>query len=288
MKTKFAFVFILLLFVILFSLNSFAKDPFPPKVTWSTDEEENLIPVTVRNEFDNEIKVKFDTNREYPIGPNETISLGKRKPGRYTLTIYNKNGEFVDNLTRSVDKNNKFVLNKDTVSNSNKIEGLSAGQKVAITAGALGAAALGTALVNKALQGNESQEQNEYVPPPYVPPPSNQLAANLAPAGVAEQVTNENNAFLPGGNPFKFLNTKYDQITLIVSGTDGAPIGNNWIIPKAQSLQRPQPLIFNGEKITIGSDQIIKVVLSDGKELQRYAFELERDLVDGSYVWIIK
>ena len=290
MRQIISFFILLVFFVNLFSLACFSKDPFSSMVSWSPDEEEELIPVTVRNEFDHEIKVKFDTNREYPIGPKETISLGKRKPGRYTLTIYNKNGDFVDNLTRSVDKNNKFILNKDIVSNSDKITGLTTGQKVAVTAGTIGAAARGTALINKALEGSQNQAPQEYVPPSYIPPPSpqNQVAENVAPVVGSEEVAVENNAFDPGGSAFKFLNTKYNQLTLIVEGTDGAPIGNNWIIPKAPISQKPQPLIFNGEKITIGLDKIIKAILSDGKKLQRYAFELEKDPVDGSYVWIIK
>src|SRR3989338_10049798 len=110
---------------------------------------EELIPVNVKNDFDEEIKVKLDTNREYPVGPHEWITLGKRKPGRYTLTIYNKKGDFVDNLTRNIDNKNKFVLNKNTISNSNKIDNLSTVQKVGITAGAIGAAALTGIIANK-------------------------------------------------------------------------------------------------------------------------------------------
>ena len=91
-----------------------------PTVETTTTGEE-LIPVNVKNDFNEEIKVKLDTNREYPVGPDEWITLGKRKPGRYTLTIYNKKGDFVDNLTKNIDNKNKFVLNKDTISNSGKI-----------------------------------------------------------------------------------------------------------------------------------------------------------------------
>lgn len=265
------------------------KDPVSKNVSWSTEtEEEELIPVIVKNEFDEEIKVKFDTNREYPIAPHEGITLGKRKPGRYTLTIYTKHGEFVDNVTRTIDKKNKFVLNKNTVVNAGKITGLTTGQKVAITAGAIGATALGGALVNKALEGDQTQGEEAYIPPSNILEVPSQVAQVVAPVGVAEEAIDENNAYLTGGNPFKFLNTKYDQVTLIVEGTDGNPIGSNWIIPKATSLQKAQPLVFNGQKITIGPDQIIKVVLSDGKELQRYAFELDKDLVDGSYIWVMK
>lgn len=255
----------------------------PPKVTWSSDDEVELIPVSVRNEFDEEIKVKFDTNREYPVGPNEGISLGKRKPGRYTLTIYNKKGDFIDNVTRTIDKNNRFVLNKNTVQNADKITGLSTGQRVAITAGALGAVALGTALVNKAHQENQAV-QNENIPPPVIQEP--EVAAQV-PVGVSETTIDVNNAFAQGGKPFKILNTVYDQLTVVIEGTDGNPIGNNWVIPKAQAaLQKPQPLVFNGEKITINSNQKITVVLPNGFELVRYAFELDTD-VDGGFVWSV-
>lgn len=265
------------------------------KVEFATDdvkETEELIVVQVRNDFDEEIKVKFDTNREYPIGPKESITLGKRKPGRYTLTIYNKKGDFVDNLTRSIDKRNKFLLNENTVSNSNKITGLSTGQKVAITAGAVGAAALGTALIHMALQ-QDNQAANEYVPPPppdYVPPQGEQVVQQIAPVGpgVTAQVESVDNAFAPGGKAFKFLNAKYEKVTVIVEGADGNPIGNNWVIPKGSVLQKPQPLIFNSEKITINPDQKVIVVIPSGIELQRYPFELEQDPFDGGYVWVVK
>ena len=264
------------------------KEQAPPKVTWSGEDEIELIPVNVRNEFDEEIKVKFDTNREYPIGPNEGISLGKRKPGRYTLTIYNKKGEFIDNVTRRIDKNNKFVLNKNTVQNADKITGLSTGQKVAITAGAIGAAAIGTALINKALQENKNQAaQEQYIPPPVIQEPA-QVAVK-APVGAGfkpdpTETVDLNNAFAKGGKFFKIINTAYDQLTVIVEGADGNPIGNNWVIPKVQATQKPQPLIFNGEKITINSNQKVTVVLPNGFELVRYAFELDTD-VDGSFIW---
>lgn len=233
---------------------------------------EELIPVNVKNDFDEEIRVKLDTNREYPVGPNEWITLGKKKPGRYTLTIYNKKGEFVDNLTKNIDNKNKFVLNENTVSNSGRITGLSTGQKVAITAGAIGAAALGTALINKALHGEQEDVQ----------------ASAPIGTGIIQQNADVNNAFAPSGKPFKFLNTAHEKITLIIEGTDGNPIGNNWIIPKANFFQKPQPLIFNDEKITINPEQKIKAVLPNGAEILRNAFELESDPFDGSYVWVLK
>lgn len=252
-----------------------------------------LIRVNVKNEFDEQIQVQFDGGRKAPVGPNEKITFGEKKPGKYTLTIYNKKGEFVDNLTRKIDKANKesykFVLNDQTVSNSNKITGLSTGQKVAITAGALGAAGLGAALINKALQ-NDQAEQEQYIPPPVQELPQ-QVVQNIPSAGqqVNEIAPSRDNAFAPGGKAFKFLNTAYPNVTLIVEGTDGSPIGNNWVIPKAQALQKAQPLIYSGEKVTINPDQKIKAVLPNGLELQRYAFELETDLLDGgSYVWVVK
>ncbi len=266
--------------------NKIEKVEVKDKTKDVVNDSEELIPVNVRNEFDEEIKVKFDTNREYPIGPNEAISLGKRSPGRYTLTIYNKKGEFVDNLTRSIDKKNKFVLNKDTVSNSNKITGLSTGQKVAIGAGAVGALALGSAIVNMVLN------QQEETAPAYIPPPQNtvlpqELVAINAPQAPSQN-TDYSNAFADGGKAFKFLNKKFDEITLIVEGTDGNPIGSNWIIPKAKSLEKPQPLIIDGQKITIKSNQKVRAVLPDGSELVRNLFELKNDPFDGSYVWVLE
>ena len=240
--------------------------------------QEELVRINVRNEFDEQVQVQLDKGRKYDIGPKEKITLGERKPGKYTLTIYNKKGEFVDNLTRNIgkedDKSYKYNLNEKTVSNSDKITGLSTGQKVAITAGALGAAALGTALINMALQNNDGQvPQNDYIPPQeqvvYNPPPTD-------------------NAFAPGGKAFKFLNAKYPEVTLVVLGTDGNPIGNNWTIPKSNIFQKPQPLIFSGEKITINPDQKVKAILPNGAELQRHAFELDLDSLDGSYVWVLK
>ena len=245
---------------------------------------EELIPVNVKNDFNEEIKVKLDTNREYPVGPNEWITLGKRKPGRYTLTIYNKKGEFVDNLTKNIDNKNKFVLNDKTVSNSSKITGLSTGQKVAITAGAIGAAALGGALINKALQGDQEQAQEEYIPPQE---PIQQVVQNIAPAGVVA-VEKIENAFADGGKQLKFLNKLYDEITLEVQGTDGNPIGNNWLISKASGFSQPKPLLYEGSPITINPNQKIKTILPDGTELTRNAFELKSDPIDKSYVWVLE
>lgn len=264
---------------------SFAQQATPAPV-------QGLIRVNVRNEFDEQIQVQFDGGKKIPVGPNEKIILGERKPGKYTLTIYNKKGDFVDNLTRKIEpgkeeKNSyRYTLNEQTVSNSNKITGLSTGQKVAVTAGALGAAGLGAVLINKALNMDEAQ-QDEYIPPPPVPQLQPQVAQNPLPA--AQDTGSVDNAFAPGGKTLKFLNTAYPNVTLIVQGTDGNPIGNNWTIPKALSTQKAQPLIYGGEKVTINPDQKIKVLLPNGFEVQRYAFELETDPLDStSYIWTVK
>ena len=268
------------------------KQPKVPDVSFGADEpqREELIQVSVKNEFDEEIKVKFDTNREYPIAPHESISLGQRKPGKYTLTIYNKKGEFIDNLTRNIDVKNKFVLNKDTVSNVDKIISLTTGQKVAIGAGALGAAALGGVLINKALQqeGQEEISQNQYIPPPAQQQETAQMPQAVQPAIISEQQVVQNNAFVSGGMSVKFLNTKYPQVTVVVEGIDGQQIGSNWTIPLAAPEHKPQPLVLSSEKITINPEQKIKIVLPEGFELQRYGFELETDPVDNSYVWVLK
>ncbi len=277
------------------------KDTSVPDISFGADEppKEELIQVSVRNDFDEEIKVKFDTNREYPIGPHESISLGQRKPGKYTLTIYNNKGEFVDNLTKNIDLKNKFVLNKDTVTNSNKITGLSTGQKVAITAGALGAAAVGGVLLNNALQQNNEQEQpSQYVPPAQVIAPEQnipQVQIPVIPSAVQQVVVPQgekpivqDNQFAPGGMAIKLLNAKYPQVTIIVEGADGNPIGNNWVIPMVSPERAPQPLVFSGSRITVNPDQKIKAVLPNGFELQRYAFELEIDFTGDSYLWILK
>lgn len=96
------------------------------------------------------------------------------------------------------------------------------------------------------------------------------------------------NAFASGGSPIKFLNSKYDQVTLIVEGTDGKPIGSNWVIAKATGFQTAKPLMFNGQKITIDEGQKVRLVVPGGYELTRYAFELEKDPIDGSYSWLVK
>lgn len=269
------------------------KKPSVPDVSFGADEpqKEELIQVTVKNEFDEEIRVKFDTNREYPIGPHEYISLGQRKPGKYTLTIYNKNGDFVDNLTRNIDNRNKFVLNKEIVSNSDKITGLSTGQKVAIGAGALGAATLGAVLLNMALEGNQQGEEAQYIPPPLPSQPlpdQNQIVQQPQPAAAPEQPVLQNNAVIPGGMSVRFLNTRYSEVTVIVEGIDKNPIGNGWLIMLAQPEQKPQPLMYNSEKISIGAERKIKIVLPSGLEIQRYGFELDVDSVDNSYVWVLK
>lgn len=256
-----------------------------PKSTPKVDVD-GLIMITVKNEFDEEIKVKLDTNREYPIGKNETITIGTRKPGKYTLTIYNKKGDYVDNITQNISNRNKFILNKDTVSNSGKIDGLSTGQKVAIGAGAVGVAALGAALIGKAIMsGND--DQAVAVPQAQVAiPPSQQPAQQVAVQ--APPVENPNNAFAVDGKPIKVLNTAYDKVTFIVEGVDGNPIGSNWDIPKASSLKSPSPLVFGGKSILVNQNQKIKAVLPTGAELQRNAFELEKDPFDGAYIWVVK
>lgn len=261
----------------------------------TTTTEKELIRINVRNDFDKVIQVQLDKGRKFPVGPKEKITLGQRPPGKYTLTIYNEKGEFVDNLTRNIAKEDKesfkFVLNEKTVSNSGKITGLTTGQKVAITAGAIGAAALGTALVNKALQGGgEESAQTEYIPPPVqelqqIP---QQVAQNVPPIEAVQRVQDKFNAFLEGGKAFKFLNSLYDEVTLTVEDPNGVPIGNNWLIPRASALQKAQPLIYAGNKITIGPDQRILVNTPDGFQLQRYAFELTSDVLDGSYIWVLK
>lgn len=253
---------------------------------------QELIRVNVRNDFDKVVQVQLDKGRKFPIGPGEKITLGQRPPGKYTLTIYNEKGDFVDNLTRNIAKEDKesfkFVLNEKTVSNSNKITGLTTGQKVAITAGALGAAALGTALINKALQGQDQDTgQEEYIPPSEVQQVP-EVVQNLPPVQQVQRVQDKFNAFVEGGKAIKFLNALYNEVTITVEDPNGTPIGNNWVIPKGNALQKPQPLIYAGNKVTIGPDQRILVSTPDGFQLQRYAFELTADQWDGSYVWVLK
>lgn len=268
------------------------KDSNEKKVEFAFEEDE--IPIFVRNEFDKEIQVQLDTGRKYPLGPKEKITLGKKKPGKYTLTIYNEKGEFVDNITKDISKSSKWILSNETVSNSDRITGLTTGQKVAIGAGIVGAAALGTALLNKANQdGQDTQAQAPLLPPPQpqvvLPPPSvGEVVAQATQTGAAESITATGaNAFSPGGRVFKFLNTKYDEVTVIVEGSDGSPIGSNWVIGRGASLDQAKPLLFNGQKITINPTQKISVLTPEGYDLQRYAFELQVDS-DGSYVWIVK
>ncbi|MBI1857534.1 MAG: hypothetical protein HYR97_00210 [Candidatus Melainabacteria bacterium] len=288
MKKVLGFFFSLLIICNL-SLLSYAAEK---DVTLAFEDEE--IPVVIKNEFDEEIQVQLDTNRKYTIGPSEKIVIGNRKPGKYTLTIYNKRGEFVDNITQNISKQSRWVLNNDTVANDGKIDSLSTGQKVAITAGAVGVATLGGALIHMALQ-NKDEVDSSYVPPEYIPqyvaPPQPAISNTLAqlphpavPATVSKAVS----AFSDGGSLFKIVNSKYDQVTLIVEGADGNPIGSNWIIPKASIGQSPQPLLYDGQNVTIGTDQKVIAVTPEGYELQRYAFELAVDPADGGYVWIIK
>ena len=272
--------------------NKIIKNEPEKKVEFAFEEDE--IPVFVRNEFNEQIQVQLDTGRKYPLGPNEKITLGKRKPGKYTLTVYNKNGDFVDNINKNLTKDSKWILNENTVANSGKITGLSTGQKVAIAAGSVGAAAIGAALINKALEKQEGaspQYPAEAYIPPTLPPtiPQNEIAAQIPAVGsTVTEETVKNNAFAEGGSGFKFLNTKYDQVTLIIEGTDSLPIGSNWVIPKAALTESARPLMYNGEKITINPNQKVTVVIPEGYQLQRYVFELINDPNDGNYVWVLK
>lgn len=297
------FVFIVVLTSIIFTTNSSFAEEVKKEVNLKVNDKgfnmvnvvvakptpvvnsEGLIKITVKNEFDEEIKVKLDTNREYPIGKNETITIGTRKPGKYTLTVYNKKGDYVDNITQNVSNKNRFTLNKDTVSNAGRIDGLSTGQKVAIGAGAVGVAALGAALIGKAIMSGDDAQvaaapQAQVIPPPAQP--TQQVVAQ-APSAV-----DPNNAFAVGGKPIKVLNTAYDKVTFIVEGVDGNPIGSNWDIPKVSALKSPSPLIYSGQNVLINQNQKIKAILPTGAELQRNAFELEKDPFDGAYVWVVK
>ena len=133
---------------------------------------------------------------------------------------------------------------------------------------------------------DDNQATNEPASPAYVP--SQAQVAVVEPIGAPGKQTDVVNAFAPGGKPLKFLNSGYEKITLVIEGTDGNPIGSNWVIPKANTFQKPQPLIYNGEKVTINPDQKVKAILPNGAELQRNGFELDKDLIDGSYLWVIK
>ena len=88
--------------------------------------------------------------------------------------------------------------------------------------------------------------------------------------------------------PIKFLNARYLNVIVVIEGPDGKPVGNNWTISRNQLSQKPQPLIFNGERVSLSSERKIKVFTSTGFELQRYGFELDVDPEDSSYVWILK
>ncbi|MBI3590489.1 MAG: hypothetical protein HY094_03805 [Candidatus Melainabacteria bacterium] len=88
--------------------------------------------------------------------------------------------------------------------------------------------------------------------------------------------------------PIKFLNAKYLNVTVVIEGPDGKPIGNNWSISRNQISQKPQPLIYNGERILLSPERKIKIFTSTGFELQRYGFELDVDPEDSSYIWVLK
>lgn len=108
------------------------------------------------------------------------------------------------------------------------------------------------------------------------------LVSNLFVPAISKEQT------ILSGKVFKFLNTRYGQLTIIVEDLDGKPLNNKWVISKAFPGEKPQALIFNGEKIRINSDQKIKAVMPNGFELQRYGFELDIDPQDDSYVWIVR
>lgn len=299
------FVFVAILASMIFSINTSFAEEVKKEVILKNDKGFNMVQpttvskplvvvnadgtimVSVKNEFNEEIKVKLDTNREYPVGPNEWINIGDRKPGKYTLTVYNKKGDFVDNLTLDITKKNKFNLNENTISNSDRINGgLSTGKKVAIGAGAVGVAALGAALIGKALMSGDDAQVAVAPQAQAIPPAAQQPAQQVVvqPPSAA----NPNNAFAVGGKPIKVLNTAYDKVTFIVEGVDGNPIGNNWDIPKVSALKSPSPLVYSGQNILINQNQKIKAILPTGSELQRNAFELEKDPFDGAYVWVVK
>lgn len=245
--------------------------------------EEELISVRVSNEFDKEIRVMIGKGRTVTVPPNEVAIIGNRKPGKYTFTIYNDDGDIVDTVTKNIKQNKfgndkfAFRVNADTISNESKIEGLSTGKKVAIGAGAVGA----VALLGKALSMGDAPAVPQVAEPTFVDTIANSIPQAAVPAATS-------NAFNPTGRAFKFLNAKYDEVTLIVEGTDGLPIGSNWTITKAGGFQQAQPLLFSGQKVTLGDKQKVTLRLRDGLEVSRYAFELDVDPVDGSFVWVVK
>lgn len=265
----------------------------PSQATTTTGDD--LIQIRVLNDFDKPIKVQVGGGKKITIAGGEKIIIGNRAPGKYTFTVFNEKDEYVDSITKDINKLNSkgdFILriNDDTISNESKIDGLSTGQKVAIGAGALGAAAI----IGKVLASKNASENSQVVP--QAPP----VIDNSALSNTGGQVVNTNtveapvqkaniiNAFAQGGKPFKFLNSKYDSVTLIIQGTDGNPIGSNWVIAKSNLFDKPKHILFSGEKVTIAENQKVMVVTSDGKELSRVAFELEKDAIDGSYLWILK
>lgn len=87
---------------------------------------------------------------------------------------------------------------------------------------------------------------------------------------------------------FKFLNARYGQIKLTIEDPDGKKVGDVWILPVSLPTQKPQPLIYSGEIISLTPEHKIKIVTQKGFQLQRYAFELDVDPADNSYVWILK
>ena len=230
------------------------------KIDWSGEEVE-LVPVSVKNEFIEEVKVKLDTDREYTIGPNESLIIGKRTPGKYTLTVYNKNGEFVDNPTKNISKLDKFVLSKDTISNSGKITGITISEKVAVA--------------NEVT--NLVPSQSQTIP---------QVAPQQSP--IVQPTPSVTTTPAEAGKSLKFLNTRFSQLKLIVEGVDGKLLENNWIFSKTNVSDKPLPLILNGEKVLITPNHRIVLQTSNGLILQRYGFELDIDPADENYIWVVK
>ena len=278
MKKLFMVILLASLFINHLSVLGQTVTPTPP----------TKILVKVKNDFDKPIKVRIGEGRITYVEPGKVAALGNVKPGKHTFTIFNEKEEIVDTVTRNVGPNSKgedkffLNINKDIISNEDMIDGgLSTGAKVAIGAGAIGAAALvASAIKNK-------NESNSLPPTGNVVPPSvgNTIAVQPTPVSVPVG----NNAFASGGLPVKFLNAKYDQVTLIIEGTDGMNIGANWLIVKDKSiLASSKHVLYNGQKVTIGPNQKVSVQIPGNFTITRYGFELDKDPLDGSYVWVLK
>lgn len=260
-----------------------------------TEEKPELVSIKINNRFEKDIKVMIGKGRIVTIPAREAAIVGNRPPGKHTFVIYNDDEEIIDTITKNVKDEsggkNKFTfqLNDHNVDDHEKIDGgLSTGKKVAIGVGAAGAAALvGSALLMN--RGDEVPDLPDEAFDSYVPPQQvvvqEQVTANAPNLPSAPSI---NNAFAPGGKPIKFLNSKYETVTLIIEGTDGKPVGSNWVIGKGSYFDQPKHVLFNGQKVTVGDEQQISVITPDGKELSRHAFELSLDASDGSYVWALK